>query len=216
MKCNDEGERCGISFVMLKLTKHAINRRCIYSYIIISMLLSVKLCMTLGFFIHCQVPERVHKLVYEVELAVIIGKRGRNIPETAAMEYVGGYALALDMTAGDVHAIAKEKGHPWCVAKGFDTFCPISGLVPTSAIDPFDTKLWLKVDGEIKQNGSTSDMIFSVPYLISYISRIFTLEAGDVILTGTPEGVGPVKPGQTITAGIEGVVEMNFPVVQRK
>ena len=119
------------------------------------------------------------------------------------------------MTAGDIHGLAKEKGHPWSVAKGYDTFCPISGFIEPSKIDPFNTKLWLKIDGELKQNGSTDDMIFNVPYLISYISRIFTLEAGDVILTGTPEGVGPVKPGQTITAGIDGVVEMTFPVVER-
>ena len=156
-------------------------------------------------------------LHYEVELGVVIGKDGKNIQESTAMEYVGGYALALDMTARDIQGVAKKKGHPWTVAKGFDTFCPVSKFIDKGVIDSLsDTKLWLKVDGEIKQNGSTSDMIFSVPYLISYISRIFTLEAGDVILTGTPEGVGPVKPGQTITAGIEGVVEMNFPVVQRK
>ena len=131
------------------------------------------------------------------------------------MEYVGGYALALDMTARDLQGIAKKKGHPWSVAKGFDTFCPVSKFIDKNNIDVLDTKLWLKVDGELKQNGSTQNMIFTVPYLISYISRIFALEAGDVILTGTPEGVGPVKPGQTITAGIDGVVEMTFPVVER-
>ncbi len=145
----------------------------------------------------------------------MIGKNGRNIDESSAMEYIGGYTLALDMTARDLQGIAKKKGHPWSVSKGFDTFCPISKFISKSTIDVSNTKLWLKVDGELKQNGSTSNMIFSVPYLISYISRIFTLEVGDVILTGTPEGVGAVNPGQTITAGIEGVVEMSFPVIQR-
>ena len=119
------------------------------------------------------------------------------------------------MTARDIQSQAKKKGHPWSVAKGFDTFCPISKFIETNKIDLTDTKLWLKVDGILQQNGSTKNMIFSVPYLISYISHIFSLEAGDVILTGTPEGVGPVKPGQTISAGIEGVLEMTFPVVQR-
>ena len=130
---------------------------------------------------------------------------------------MGGYALALDMTAGDLHAAAKKKGHPWSVSKGFDTFCPISKLIEPDKIDPFNTKIWLKVDDELKQSGSTNDTIFSViPYLISYISCIFSLEVGDVILTGTPKGVGPVTPGQTISAGIEGVLEMKFPVIQRE
>eukprot|EP00731_Ephydatia_muelleri_P035596 Em0139g6a len=121
------------------------------------------------------------------------------------------------MTARDLQNEAKKKGYPWSVAKGYDTFCPISRFISADKIDLGDTRLWLKVDGEMKQDGNTKDMVFSVPYLISFISRIFTLETGDVILTGTPEGVGPVKPGQTITAGIGGgVVEVTFPVVQHK
>ncbi len=151
-----------------------------------------------------------------MELGIVIGKTGKNIPETSALSHIGGYALALDMTDRAGQAEVKKKGHPWSVAKGYDTFCPISGLIEIEKICLDDTRLWLKVDGEIKQNGSTKDMVFTVPYLISYISKIFTLEEGDVILTGTPEGVGPVKPGDTITAGIEGVVEMTFPVVQNK
>lgn len=144
----------------------------------------------------------------------MIGKDGKNIVESDALSYIGGYALALDMTARSIQGEAKKKGHPWSVAKGYDTFCPISSLIEPGRITLGDTKLWLKVDDDMKQDGSTKDMVFSVPYLISYISRIFSLEAGDIILTGTPEGVGPVKPGQVITAGIEGVLEMSFPVVQ--
>lgn len=143
----------------------------------------------------------------------MIGKDGKNIPESSALSYIGGYALALDMTARSIQGEAKKKGHPWSVAKGYDTFCPISCLIETEKIALEDTRLWLKVDGDMKQNGSTKDMVFTVAYLISYISRIFSLEAGDVILTGTPEGVGPVKPGQAITAGIEGLMEMSFPVI---
>ena len=135
------------------------------------------------------------------------------------MSHVGGYALALDMTARNIQSEAKKKGHPWSVAKGFDTFCPVSRLIETEKLSMAalaDTRLWLKVDSELKQSGSTKDMVFPVSHLISFISRIFTLEEGDMILTGTPEGVGPVRPGQTITAGIEGVVEMSFPVVADK
>ena len=164
---------------------------------------------------HFQVPERVQELHYEVELGVVINGSGRDIPESAAMEYVGGYALALDMTSRDLQSAAKKSGHPWSVAKGYDTFCPISPFIEKEDVKPSSARLWLKVDGEMKQNGVTADMIFSVPYLISYISSIMRLETGDLILTGTPEGVGPVSPGQVITAGIEGVVEVEFPVKKR-
>lgn len=142
----------------------------------------------------------------------MIGKEGKNIPESSALSHIGGYTLALDMTARNLQGEAKKKGHPWSVAKGFDTFCPVSGFIEKDKISLDSSKLWLKVDGDLKQDGNTKDMVFSVSHLISYISQIFSLEVGDVILTGTPEGVGPVKPGQVITAGIEGVVEMTFPV----
>ena len=147
---------------------------------------------------------------------MIIGKKGRDIHVTAAASHIGGYALALDMTARDLQSQAKKKGHPWSVAKGCDTFCPIGCFIPPSKLDHTDCSLWLRVDGELRQSGSTRDMVFSVPYLISFISGIFTLEPGDLVLTGTPEGVGPVRPGQTIVAGIEGVTEMTFPVVARE
>lgn len=129
------------------------------------------------------------------------------------MSHVGGYTLALDMTARDLQDLAKKKGHPWSVAKGYDTFCPISELIDIDKINPENARLWLKVDGEMKQDGNTKDMIFSIPHLISYISGIYTLEPGDVILTGTPQGVGPVEEGQVIACGMDSVVEMSFPVV---
>ena len=157
-------------------------------------------------------PRKCSELHYEVELGVIIGKEGKNIPESSALSHIGGYTLALDMTARNIQSDAKKKGYPWSVAKGYDTFCPVSGFIEKEKIALDSTKLWLKVDGELKQYGNTKDMVFSVPHLISYISNIFSLEVGDVILTGTPEGVGPVKSGQLITAGIEGIVEMTFPV----
>lgn len=167
---------------------------------------------------HSKVPPKCSELHYEVELGIVIGKDGKDIPESSALSFIGGYALALDMTERNIQGEAKKKGHPWSVAKGYDTFCPISSLIELESISLEDSRLWLKVDGDMKQNGSTSDMVFSVAYLISYISRIFSLEAGDVILTGTPEGVGPVKPGQTITAGVEvgnkQVMQMTFPVIQ--
>jgi acylpyruvate hydrolase len=133
------------------------------------------------------------------------------------MEHIGGYALAIDMTARGIQSEAKNKGLPWTVAKGYDTFCPISRFIEKSELPtPENTTLWLKVDDELRQHGSTSDMIFSIPFLVSHISSIMTLEEGDLILTGTPAGVGPVKPGQRLTAGIDGLqLEMSFPVVER-
>ena len=147
---------------------------------------------------------------------MVIGKEGRDIPKSAALSHIGGYALALDMTARNLQSEAKKKGHPWSVAKGYNTFCPISRFIPPSQLDPDDCTLWLQVDGQPKQRGSTQDMVFPVPDLISFISGVFTLEAGDLVLTGTPEGVGPVLAGQTITAGIEGLLEMKFPVVAKE
>ena len=152
---------------------------------------------------------------YEVELGVVINGRAKNVKQERAMDYIGGYILALDMTSRDLQAVAKKKGHPWAVAKGYDTFCPVSSLIEKDKIDLTDTKIWLSVDGIQKQCGSLHDMIFSVPYLISYITNIFTLDIGDVILTGTPPGVGSVIPGQIITAGIDCILEMSFPVIAR-
>ena len=160
-----------------------------------------------------QLPKRCSSLHYEVELGVVVSKLGRKIPEASAMSHVGGYILALDMTARNLQDQAKRKGHPWSVAKGYDTFCPVSDLVESDKVNPDNTRLWLKVDGEMKQDGNTRDMVFSVPMLISYISGIYTLEPGDVILTGTPQGVGPVEDGQVIACGLDNIVEMSFPVV---
>ena len=150
---------------------------------------------------------------HEVELGVVIGKGGSNIPEEQAMQHISGYALALDMTARDQQVSIKAKGLPWVLAKCWDTFCPISDVIPVDKIpDPQNVGLWLKVNGEIRQNGNTKDMVFSVPQLISYCSKIMTLEEGDLILTGTPSGVGPVRSGEVIECALEGIKEMKFHV----
>ncbi|XP_066383323.1 probable acylpyruvase FAHD2, mitochondrial isoform X1 [Miscanthus floridulus] len=127
------------------------------------------------------------------------------------------------MTARDLQSVAKSAGLPWTLAKGQDTFTPISAVVPKSAVtNPDDLELWLKlttnciqVDDELRQKGSTRDMIFKIPFLISYISSIMTLMEGDVILTGTPEGVGPVRVGQKIKAGITDLIDVEFNVQRR-
>lgn len=139
-----------------------------------------------------------------MELAVVVGKSGRDITRTEANSYIGGYALAVDVTARNMQEKAKKSGLPWSAAKGFDTFTPISPLIPKGHIpDPHNVDLWLQVDGQLRQHGNTRDMIFSIPELISHVSSIMTLEAGDVMLTGTPKGVGQMVDGQQIHAGLQ-------------
>ncbi|MFO7983462.1 MAG: fumarylacetoacetate hydrolase family protein [Desulfuromonadales bacterium] len=143
---------------------------------------------------------------HEVELAVLIGKAGKEIPEGEAMTHVAGYGIGLDMTLRDVQNELKSKGLPWEMAKAFDTSCPLSQFVPTSRIsDPHSLDISLKVNGEVRQNGNTSMMTRSIPAIIRAVSEIFTLEPGDVILTGTPAGVGAVESGDLMTAEIEGI-----------
>ncbi|KAM7463098.1 hypothetical protein LguiA_031219 [Lonicera macranthoides] len=164
-----------------------------------------------------EVPHPYESLDHEVELAVVISRKARDVTEATAMDYVGGYALALDMTAREIQSAAKSAGLPWTVAKGQDTFTPISSVLSQIMVpDPHNLELWLKVDGQIRQKGSTGDMMFKIPFLISHISSIMTLSEGDVILTGTPPGVGPVKIGQKIDAGITGLIDVHFNVGKRQ
>ncbi|XP_077992519.1 oxaloacetate tautomerase FAHD1, mitochondrial-like [Glandiceps talaboti] len=158
-------------------------------------------------------PPGCSNLHHEVELGVIIGKEGVNISEASAMQHIGGYTLALDMTARDIQDNLKKKSLPWTLAKGFDTSCPVGPFIPLEKIpDPQNVGIWLKVNEAMRQNGHTKDMIFKVPFLISFISQYMRLDVGDVILTGTPAGVGPVTAGDVITCGLSDIVTMSFKV----
>ncbi|KAK4185511.1 hypothetical protein QBC35DRAFT_300946 [Podospora australis] len=145
-------------------------------------------------------------LHYEVELALILGKRVRDLDskdEKGALDAIESYALSIDMTARNVQNEAKKKGLPWDIAKGFDTFLPISNIIKKSAIpDPHSIELYLTVNDKVQQNDSTELMLFRIPQILGDISKVMTLEAGDIILTGTPKGVGPVVPGDIMRAGI--------------
>lgn len=146
-------------------------------------------------------PPQSNDVHHEVELVLAIGKTGKNISSDQAFSYVAGYGIGIDFTARDLQQAAKEKGLPWSVAKGFDTFSPIGAFVPISEADtdkPFT--LELKVNGEVRQYGTTSDMLFPIPELISRLSRIFTLHEGDLIFTGTPKGVSRISKGDKIEA----------------
>jgi len=142
----------------------------------------------------------------------VIGEIARDIPSNKdPMDYVAGYALGLDMTARNLQPAATATGPPWSRAKGYDTFCPISPFIPKEQIsNPGDVELWLKVDGVLKQKGNTKDMIFPIPMLIQFVSSIMTLEPGDLILTGTPSGVGPVTAGQKVEAGLSAKPSANY------
>ncbi|KAG9013849.1 hypothetical protein FRB94_004228 [Tulasnella sp. JGI-2019a] len=159
---------------------------------------------------------------HEVELGVVIGKKGRDISPSNADSFISGYTLAIDMTARNLQEVVKKQGLPWSAVKGFDTFTPIGDFLPKEAVgDPHNLKLWLKINGAIKQEGSTADMIFRIPRLIEHVSSIMTLEEGDLLLTGTPAGVGPISAGDEISVGLEsstggGLAELNFKAVNRQ
>ncbi|KAF9093541.1 hypothetical protein BGX29_009892 [Mortierella sp. GBA35] len=157
---------------------------------------------------------------HELELAVVIGKEGRDIPAEDAESYIAGYALSLDMTARNMQEKAKKEGRPWSAAKGFDTFTPIGDFIRKDQIlDHSNVDLSLHVNGVTKQQGNTRDMIFNIPALIENVSSIMKLQEGDVILTGTPKGVGRVLPGETVTCdlAVNGKVlsHLTFPVIDR-
>lgn len=140
---------------------------------------------------------------HEVELAVIMGKPGRKIDRKNAMNHVAGYALALDMTARNWQQQASKDGLPWSLAKGCDTFTPISDFIAREKVqNPHEVQLWCSVDGKMRQNGNTCDMVFDIPTLIEAASRLMRFEEGDVLLTGTPAGVGPLQDGQRIECGM--------------
>jgi 2-keto-4-pentenoate hydratase/2-oxohepta-3-ene-1,7-dioic acid hydratase in catechol pathway len=150
---------------------------------------------------------------HEAELALLIGTGGKDIPASEALSHLAGFGVAIDLTLRDVQAEQKKKGLPWEIAKGFDTACPLSPFVPAASIsDPQDLRITLSVNGKPRQDGSTALMIHRIPELISYLSGIFTLESGDLILTGTPAGVGPIKSGDRVVAEISQVGKLSVSV----
>jgi 2-keto-4-pentenoate hydratase/2-oxohepta-3-ene-1,7-dioic acid hydratase in catechol pathway len=135
-------------------------------------------------------PPQSARVEHESELAVVIGARARNISAAEAPHVIFGFTAANDVTARDL----QRKDGQWTRAKGFDTFCPVGPWVVTG-LDPRSVRVLCRVNGEVRQEGTTSQMVFDVPTLIAYVSSVMTLEPGDLILTGTPDGVGPLAPG---------------------
>ncbi len=159
-------------------------------------------------------PEFSKSLHYETELVLLIGKTGKKIPASKALDYIDAYSVGLDMTLRDLQSEAKKLGHPWTISKCFDTSTVLGEFVQASEIqnpNSLDIKLW--VNGDLKQNDNTSNMIFSVEEIVEYLSYYFTLEEGDIVFTGTPKGVGEVKVGDKLVAEISNVGKLETEVV---
>jgi 2-keto-4-pentenoate hydratase/2-oxohepta-3-ene-1,7-dioic acid hydratase in catechol pathway len=154
-------------------------------------------------------PAQSARVDYEAELAVVIGKTARHVPEDAAADYILGYTCLNDVTARDL----QSKDGQWTRAKGFDTFCPLGPWIDTS-IDPADLEIELYLNGERKQRSRTSNLIFGPRRLVSFISAVMTLFPGDVIATGTTSGIGPMNAGDTVEVRIQGIGSLVNPVVR--
>ncbi|MCX6067464.1 MAG: fumarylacetoacetate hydrolase family protein, partial [Chloroflexi bacterium] len=152
-------------------------------------------------------PPQSQQVEHEAELVVVMGKRGRNIIAEEARNYILGYTVGNDVTARDLQ---KTDGQ-WTRAKGFDTFCSFGPWIETD-FDISDALITCKVSGQPRQMGSTRDMVFSVPTLLAFISSVMTLEPGDLIFTGTPAGVGPLKAGDEVVVEIDGLGKLSNPV----
>jgi 2-keto-4-pentenoate hydratase/2-oxohepta-3-ene-1,7-dioic acid hydratase in catechol pathway len=161
------------------------------------------------------IPPESQEVHHEVELAVVIARRGVRVPAQHALDLVGGYTVLNDVTARDLQREDIQRRRPFDRAKSFDTFCPMGPVVVTrkSLPDPDRVRVTLRVNGQVRQDASTAEMILSVPRIIEYVSRYMSLEPGDVIATGTPAGVGPLRPGDVVEAEVEGIGVLRNPVV---
>jgi fumarylpyruvate hydrolase len=160
-------------------------------------------------------PPATNDLHHEVEMVVALGGGGANLEPADAMALVWGYGVGLDLTRRDMQAVAKQMSRPWDFAKGFDASAPCSALRPVSDVGhPHDARIWLEVNGELKQDGNLSEMIWPVADVISHISRFVTLAPGDVIFSGTPAGVAALQPGDRVRGSVDGVAEFEFQMGQ--
>lgn len=158
-------------------------------------------------------PPGTANLHYEMELVVAIGKDGFQIEEAKADEYIYGYAAGLDLTRRDLQKVARENGRPWDLAKNFEAAAVLSPIASKADTGPLENaRIELSVNGETKQSSNINMMIWSIPETLAHLSRFYHLVPGDLICTGTPEGVGPVGPGDKITGFVEGVAELELAI----
>jgi len=159
-------------------------------------------------------PPQTADYHHEIELVVAIGRTGHDIAVDRALDHVWGYGVGLDMTRRDLQAKLRDKGRPWELGKAFDASAPLAPLHAAAAVGhPSVGAIWLEVDGQMRQRGDIDQLIWSVPEVVANLSGYFTLQPGDLIYTGTPEGVGKVTRGQHLRGGIDGLGELNLRVV---
>jgi len=159
-------------------------------------------------------PDKTNDVHYEIELVVALSKGGKNIPVEQALDCVYGYAVGLDMTRRDLQGECKKMGRPWEIGKAFEHSAPCGDLVRASEIGhPDRGAIWLKVNGEVRQEGDLNQLIWKVPEMISYLSGLFELKPGDLIMSGTPAGVGPIKRGDVMLGHVDGVGDLEVKVV---
>jgi fumarylpyruvate hydrolase len=159
-------------------------------------------------------PPRTANLHHEIELVVAIGEGGQDIPVASALAHVFGYAVGNDLTRRDLQTAARDVGRPWDVAKGFDHSAPVSAIRRVADVGhPERGAIWLDVNGETRQRADLSEMIWDVPEIIAELSSFFELRPGDLVFTGTPAGVGPILPGDSLVGGIEGLDTLRTTIV---
>lgn len=158
-------------------------------------------------------PAHSKDVHYEAELVLLIGKAGKNIAEDKALKHIAGYGLGLDLTGRDLQIKAKQGGLPWAVAKGFDCAATVTQFVPAENIEqPHNLEFQMHLNGQLKQHGDIRKMLFPIPYLVRYLSEVFTLQKGDLIFTGTPEGVGSLTHKDKVRLVLPGWISTEFVV----
>jgi 2-keto-4-pentenoate hydratase/2-oxohepta-3-ene-1,7-dioic acid hydratase in catechol pathway len=163
------------------------------------------------------IPEGCGEVHHEAEIALLIGDTLSEVKTTQAGEGIAGIGLALDLTLRELQSKLKQKGHPWERAKAFDGSCPLSRFVPRQAFDSLeDISLRFSINGQLRQQGSSAQMMFSILDLLAHISAVFTLQAGDVVLTGTPAGVGPLAVGDVLKLELPGYLKQSSSVITRQ
>ena len=158
-------------------------------------------------------PSRTSNLHHEIELVVAIGRGGRDIQKDRALEHIFGYATGNDLTRRDLQAASKKKGQPWDTSKAFDHSAPLAAIRPAAQGHLAKGRIWLAVNGQVRQDSDIEEMIWTVPEVIAELSILFELKPGDLIFTGTPSGVGALNPGDRVEGGIEGLETLRHTIV---